>query len=121
MKRLILLTVLVTGLAAVSNSGARAPVVAHAARYSCGRIHVPGGVLAVTVVRGRVRCSTARSVFVAFFNGKGQLHGPRNGPAYKQSWRIGRWSCGHGAGGGGCISGGASFRTARDWILAQEV
>jgi hypothetical protein len=121
MKRLILLLVLLSGLAVVSSSSARAPVFAHAARYSCGRIHVPGGVLAVTVMRGRVRCSTARSIFVAFFNGKGQLHGPRNGPAYKQSWRIGRWSCGHGAGGGGCISGGASYKTARDWILAEEV
>jgi hypothetical protein len=52
-------------------------------------------------------------------DGKGKMHGPPNGPASKQWWRVDGWKCGHGAGGGACIRGGKTYRTARDWIEAQ--
>jgi hypothetical protein len=72
----------------------------------------------VTIERGNVNCATATSVLRAFMSGKGQLHGPPNGPAYLQSWNVQGWSCGHGAGGGACIIGGVSAMTARDYIIA---
>lgn len=76
----------------------------------------------VTVLRGTVRCSSARRVLRDFLRGKGTLHGPPGGPAYKQSWTLdGGWSCGHGAGGGACIRGGRNFKIARQYIEADAI
>jgi hypothetical protein len=72
----------------------------------------------VTIERGHASCHRARHILKAFLSGKGRMHGPKNGPAAYQYWTIGRWQCGHGAGGGGCIRGGKTYKTARDYILA---
>jgi hypothetical protein len=75
----------------------------------------------VSILRGpEVKCSTADSVLHDFLSGKGKLHGPANGPAYLQTWILPHgWRCGHGTGGGACIRGGSTFKSAHDYILAQ--
>jgi hypothetical protein len=81
---------------------------------------VAGTVFDVTIEKGHASCETARTVMRAFLSGKGKLHGPPAGPAYLQTWTLDGWSCGHGAGGGGCIRDGTSYSNARDYILAEE-
>lgn len=73
-----------------------------AARHGCGGFRFHHGWYHVTVYRGHVRCRTARRVMRAFLSGHGRMHGPKEGPAYKQYWTRDGWKCGHGAGGGGC-------------------
>jgi hypothetical protein len=74
----------------------------------------------VTVLKGNVSCPTARRVLRDFLSGKGKLHGPPDGPLSEQSWTLdGGWSCGHGAGGGACIHGGASYKVAKQFITAN--
>ena len=96
-----------------------APAAAPAATRSCGSFRLDGTTFAVTIEKGHATCATARMVLRAFLSGKGTLHGPPNGPSYKQTWSLYGWSCGHGAGGGGCIRGGANYANARDYILAE--
>ena len=86
---------------------------------SCPSFTLSGYVFAVKIEKGGVTCSTARKVLRAFLSGRGKLHGPPNGPAYKQTWTLYGWSCGHGAGGGGCIRHGSNYKNARDYILAE--
>jgi hypothetical protein len=96
----------------------------HSAKHrSCGHFRAGKGYkirFHVTIERGHVRCRTARRVLRKFMNGGGRMHGPRDGPAYRQYWTIGRWRCGHGAGGGACVRHGKNYRTARDYIAAQS-
>jgi hypothetical protein len=93
---------------------------APAATMSCPSFRLDGSVFDVTIEKGSVSCRTAATVLRAFLSGKGKLHGPPNGPAYLQTWTLDGWSCGHGAGGGGCIRGGTTYKNARDYIVAQE-
>jgi hypothetical protein len=86
---------------------------------SCGTFRAQGVKFAATVLRGAVTCAAARHVLGDFLSGKGKMHGPPNGPANKQTWTLDGWTCGHGAGGGACIRGGKTYKTARDWIEAQ--
>ena len=91
--------------------------VAHAAR-ACDGFRLHGLRFHVTVERGPVSCRTARRVLRRFLAGGGVKHG---GPSSAETyWTLGRWKCGTGAGGGGCIRGGRTFRTARDWVIAQS-
>jgi hypothetical protein len=76
------------------------------ADHGCGTIHARGYTFHVTVARGRVSCHTARKVLRAFMRGRGRMHGPKDGPAYRQYWTLYGWKCGHGAGGGGCTRDG---------------
>lgn len=92
---------------------------ADAAR-SCGTVRAGDYRYKITIERGVVSCPKARGVLRAFLRGKGTLHGPVNGPAAKQSWKLRRWWCGHGAGGGACRRGGSDYANARDFILAQS-
>jgi hypothetical protein len=112
-----------TALMGLSSSGfiasAQAVPAAHTASRSCGTVRAEGVTFTVTISRGAVPCKTARTVLQAFMSGKGTLHGPPNGPAFQQTWTLDGWSCGHGTGGGACIRGGATYRTARDYIVAQ--
>lgn len=88
------------------------------AARACGSFRLQGLRFHVTVQRGPVRCRTARRVLRRFLAGGGVKHG---GPSSAQTyWTLGRWKCGTGAGGGGCIRGGRTFRTARDRIIAQS-
>lgn len=74
----------------------------------------------VTVLKGHVRCRTARRVLRDFLNGGGTMHGPPSGPAADQYWTLpGGWKCGHGAGGGGCIRGGRNYKVAKQFIEAD--
>jgi hypothetical protein len=83
-----------------------------------GSFRAEGATFSATVLRGQVTCKTARHFLSDFFHGKGTLHGPPNGPAYKQTWAVDSWKCGYGAGGGACIRHGATYKNARDWIEA---
>lgn len=96
---------------------AASPALAHHWR-ACGTFRIRGATFSVTVLRGPVRCSRARHVLRNFLLGSGKMHGPPNGPAAEQTWTLGRWTCGHGAGGGACIRGGRTYKTARNWIEA---
>lgn len=96
------------------------PPSARAAR-GCRTVVAAGTRFSVTISKGRATCATARKVLQAFMSGRGALHGPPNGPAYLQTWTVDGWSCGHGTGGGACIRGGGTYRTARDDIIAQAV
>ena len=87
---------------------------------SCGTFRAQGIRFTVTVLRGKVTCATARHVLGDFLSGKGKMHGPPTGPAYEQTWTVDGWSCGHGTGSGACIRGGKTYKTARDWIEAQQ-
>lgn len=80
---------------------------------SCGTFRVEGAKFSATVLRGTVKCGAARRVLKDFLSGKGRMHGPPNGPAYKQTWTVDGWTCGHGTGGGACIHGGKTYKTAR--------
>jgi len=91
----------------------------HEATRSCADIRAAGSTFTVTIDKGNVSCSTARKVLRAVLSGKGTEHGPTDGPQADQSWTVDGWSCGHGAGGGACIYGGANYRVARDPIVAQ--
>jgi hypothetical protein len=86
---------------------------------ACRSFQLRGTRYSVTIKKGRVTCRTARRVLRAFMSGKGTLHGPPNGPAYKQTWTLDGWTCGHGAGGGGCIRHGTDYKNARDFIVAE--
>jgi hypothetical protein len=78
------------------------------AAHACGHIRVSGSRFRVTADRG-VACGRARKVLRALFSGKGKLHGPKNGPAYRQYWTVYGWRCGFGAGAGGCTRHGRSI------------
>ena len=85
---------------------------------SCGHIRVEDNRFRVTIERGKVRCRKAREVFRIYLSGGGERHeGKDSAHTYVV---IGRWRCGAGTGGGGCIRKGKSFRTARDYIIAQS-
>jgi hypothetical protein len=96
--RLILAALALCGLLAVCSASAEA-------KKSCGTFRAHGSTYRVKVARGHVRCHRARHVLHDFFNGRGTMHGPANGPAYKQWWAVDGWRCGYGAGGGGCSRG----------------
>jgi hypothetical protein len=85
---------------------------------SCGSFQAGGMRLHVSIRRGRVSCTTARTVLRAFFAGKGKMHGPAFGPAALQYWTVYGWNCGHGTGGGACLRDGTNYRNARDYIWA---
>jgi hypothetical protein len=87
----------------------------HCRGFVAGGFH-----FAVAINRGaEVRCSTARSVLHSFMTGHGKRHGPASGPLLLQWWSLPYgWRCGHGAGGGACIRGGSSYKTANDYIMA---
>jgi hypothetical protein len=93
---------------------------AFARHRTCGTFREQGTTFSVTVLRGPVKCHTAKHVLRAFFSGKGKQHGPPNGGLLQQWWVVGGWKCGYGAGGGACIRGGKTSRNARNWIQAQE-
>ena len=84
-------------------------------------LRLSGNTFRVTIEKGRASCQTATRVLKGFLSGHGTLHGPRNGPAYKQSYTLDGWTCGYGAGGGACIRGGKTYLTARDQILAEAI
>jgi hypothetical protein len=96
------------------------PIATAAKSKSCRSVSVAGTHLHVTIERGRVNCQRARQVFRTFFSGKGQMHGPPGGPAYLQTWTVGKWTCGYGAGGGGCTRDGSNSTNSRDYILAED-
>lgn len=93
------------------------------AARSCGHVRAGHGYklrFRITIEYGRVRCGKARGVLRKFLNGGGVMHGPKDGPHARQYWAIGHWKCGYGTGGGACIRHGRTYRTARDYILAQS-
>jgi hypothetical protein len=90
---------------------------ARAADRSCGEIVVAHAFYAVAISRGGVVCATARRVLREFMGGGGVEHG---GPSAAQMvWSLGRWRCGFGAGGGGCIRGGSNTMNAGSVISAE--
>jgi hypothetical protein len=94
---------------------APAPVTA-AAKRSCKSVTARGRRFRVVINRGAVSCRLARNVLRDFMSGKGIKHG---GPSSAETyWTLRGWKCGTGAGGGGCIRHGPTYRTARDWISA---
>lgn len=103
-------------LVALVVGSAPAATTAAARSRSCGTFRAASQTFAATVLRGSVTCRRTRHVLKDFFDGRGKMHGPPNGPAYKQWWRVDGWKCGRGAGGGACIYGGKTYKTARDWI-----
>ena len=107
----------VVGSIVVPPAGASRSV---ASARSCQPLRVHGARYRVTIEKGHVTCHTARKVLRAFLSGHGKMHGPTDGPAYKQYWTLYGWRCGHGAGGGGCIRHGKSYTTARDYIVAES-
>jgi hypothetical protein len=98
-------------------AGARKGIQVVAAR-SCGSFTLRRYRYRVSIEKGHVRCRRARSVLRNFLAGKGERHEGRD-QAHTYVI-IGRWRCGYGAGGGGCIRHGRTYRTARDYILAQS-
>jgi|SRR5947209_19416638 len=82
---------------------------AHSQSHSCGNIKAAGARYSVTVVKGGVSCKRAEHVLSDFLNGGGKMHGPKNGPSYKQYWTVLGWHCGHGAGSGGCSRHGSAI------------
>jgi hypothetical protein len=113
-RALLIATVVLVSMALASATAVAGP-------RRCGIIYSKGSTLKVKVLHGHVTCSKARWVLKTFFAGKGTLHGPPGGPAYLQTWSVGAWSCGYGAGGGVCIRGGATFNTAPKRIEALLV
>jgi len=88
--------------------------------HYCPSFKLGGAKYEVTVLKGNVRCQTARRVLRDFLRGKGTMHGPPGGPAFKQYWTLdGGWKCGHGAGGGACIRGGRNYKVAKQFIEAD--
>jgi hypothetical protein len=110
--RVILGAMLVCGFVALAATSAAAR------SRRCGTFRAEGQTFSATRLRGSVTCRRTRHILRDFFDGKGTMHGPPNGPAYKQWWSVDGWRCGYGAGGGACIHGGKSYKTARDWIEA---
>jgi hypothetical protein len=82
--------------------------------HRCARINVGGQAFHVRVHRGAVSCGEAQHVLGVFLGGGGVQHG--SGAAYKLTWTIGPWTCGHDAAGGGCIRGGSNTESASAWI-----
>ena len=117
------LGLVVVAIAVASTAVASAGVVpGYPHSYRCGTFKSGGDRFRATVLKGHVRCQTARRVLRDFFNGKGKMHGPSSGPAYLQYWTLdGGWKCGHGAGGGACIRGGATSHTAPNFIEGDVV
>ncbi len=73
------------------------------ARRGCGRFHKRGYTIEVDIERGAVGCKRSRQVARSFFfhRSKWDKHG---GPGLAQTtWSRHGWSCGLGAGGGGCL------------------
>jgi hypothetical protein len=94
---------------------AAAPAAAQA--HGCGLVRASGLRLAVDVFRGDVRCARAKRVIRIYFSGGGEPHG---GPSSATSYAtIGRWRCGRGTGGGGCIRGGTDYTNAADRISGR--
>jgi hypothetical protein len=110
LRLLATLAVVLSTMAAGTAQGA-AP--ASAAR-SCGNVHARGHAWKVTIDRGHVTCHAARRVLNAFLHGKGRMHGPKNGPAFRQYWTLYGWRCGNGAGAAGC-----SRHHGGDSVLAE--
>jgi hypothetical protein len=80
-------------------------------------VHLGPTAFSVTIERGHARCATARHVLRVFFSGGGVHH---DGSDEAHTWvAIGRWRCGRGTGGGGCIRGARTYVNARDYIVAQ--
>jgi hypothetical protein len=94
---------------------------AGAASRQCRVLRLNRNTFRVTIQKGRASCHTATRVLKDFLSGHGTFHGPRNGPASKQSYTLDGWTCGYGAGGGACIRGGRTYRTARDQIVADAI
>jgi hypothetical protein len=83
----------------------------------CGTVHVGPTAFTVTIEKGHASCATARHVLRVFFSGGG-VHHDASDEAH--TWvAIGRWRCGRGTGGGGCIRGARTYVHARDYIVAQ--
>ncbi len=88
-----------------------------AATHGCGLVRADSGTLAVDVFRGHARCSLAKRVIRIYFSGGGERH---DGGSTATSYAIiGRWRCGSGTGGGGCIRGGADYTTAKDRVSGR--
>lgn len=121
MSRLVLLTIAASTVLALSVTGlALAGVVpGYPHSHYCPSVELGSTRYQVTVLKGNVRCRKARRVLRDFLNGKGKMHGPPGGPASEQTWTLdGGWKCGHGAGGGACIHGGANYKVAKQFIEA---
>lgn len=126
-RRLLLAAVVaaaVLGTCAAAASGGVVRGYPHS--YRCGTFKLSDGgyvtLFRVTVLKGSVKCLTARHVLRDFESGRGTLHGPPSGPISEQSWTLdGGWSCGRGAGGGACIRGGSNYKVARQFIEADAV
>lgn len=97
---LALMSAAVFAVAALASSPA--PPASGARHRPCGTIHGRGHPWKVTIYKGHVSCHAARRVLRAFLHGKGRMHGPPNGPAYRQYWTLYGWKCGNGAGAAGC-------------------
>jgi hypothetical protein len=87
---------------------------------ACGAIRARNTTFLVTVRRGSVTCATAQHVLSDFLHGRGTMHGPKNGPAYRQWWSVDGWRCGYGAAGGGCSHGRASILAQQDHVLRDN-
>jgi hypothetical protein len=109
----LLLSILLLALTVSPAAGDGASPARHG---SCGTITAGGSRLHVSIAHGRVHCAKARHVFRLFFGGRGRHHVGRDLAHSYTS--VGRWRCGTGAGGGGCIRYGRTYRTARDFIVA---
>jgi hypothetical protein len=68
---------------------------------------VPSTKYRIAVSERNVRCSTATGVIKAFWSGHGVVHhgGPSDAQSYWTLKRYPGWTCGQGAGGGGCKHG----------------
>lgn len=80
-------------LAAVVVSSALATTPADASTRSCGIFRAASQTFSATVLRGSVTCRRTRQVLKDFFDGMGTMHGPPNGPAYKQCSQASYYSC----------------------------
>jgi hypothetical protein len=72
----------------------------------------------LTIHRGTVSCAEAERVVRDFTAGRGIEHG--SGPEADKSWTVDGWTCGHGAGGGACLRGGADGRSASNYRTAKD-
>jgi hypothetical protein len=104
-------------MSAVATVAALVFVPSAEAKRTCSSLHLQATTIHVSVQRGSASCSTARRVLSVFLSGGGTMHGPANGPSYKQWWSVEGWHCGTGAGGGACIRGGSDATNARDYIV----
>jgi hypothetical protein len=112
---------LFTGLAVALAVFALPVISAKAHMHTCHQFRIGGDTENLMVRRGPVRCSEAQRVIRDWLAGHGVEHG--SGPEANRRWIVDNWTCGHGAGGGGCIRGGSSYRNARDvieyWIAGR--